>query len=50
MVTGATLHMEKKNFVNFLPEMRLKGLAEETMLHQEGVMDKAMERQLVEEL
>ena len=50
LVIGATSRMEMKNFENCLLEETLKEVAEETMLPQEGVMDKAMARQPVEAL
>lgn len=48
LVIDATSRTEMKNFENCLLEKTLKEVAEETMLPQEGVMDKAMARQPVE--
>lgn len=50
LVIDVTSRMGTKNFANCQPEGNQKAVAEETMLHQEGVMVKAMARQLVEEL
>ena len=50
LVTDVTSHMGRKNSESYLLEEIPKGPAGETMLPQEVVMDKAMERQLVEEL
>lgn len=50
LVIGATSRMEMRNFENCLVEETSKEVAEETMLPQEGAMDKAMARQPVEAL
>ena len=50
LVIAATLRMEMRNFENCPLEETKKRVAEETTLPQEGVMGKAMARQLVEEL
>ena len=50
LVIDATSRMEMKNFGNCLLEESQKEVAEETMLPQEEVMDKAMARQQVEAL
>lgn len=50
LVTDVTLHTGRKNFESCLPEETPREVGGESMLPQEVVMDKAMERQLVVEL
>lgn len=50
LVIDVTSRMETRNCENCQLEEIQKAVAEENTLHQEGAMDKAMARQLVEEL